>query len=152
MALLKTWIVIADQSNARLYEVDNRDFKMNQVAKVINDFDERREGLRGLGSVSKRSRQSNVRALVNENSLNRRMIDHYVIELSDVIEKARKENKFQKLILVAGPEMMGELKNKLSRPTLDRLQRALAKDYARFKEHEVHSALHDDVRESFLSA
>ena len=152
MALKKTWVIVADQENTKFYEVDNRDFHMTCIDQLDNDPEERMDGLRQRGAVSRVSRQSNIRSLVNENSLQRRMLRSYVNQIVDYLELGRSLNHYQKLIIVAGPELMGMIKSKLSKSTMRMLQKSLTKDYTRFKQHEVASFLDDDVRESFLSA
>lgn len=152
MAIRKTWVVIADQKKASLYEVDNREYRLNFISSLRNDFDERMAGLKEKGSVSKQSRQSNVRALVNENSLKRRMVTSYVDQLAEEIESGRKAGAFSKIIMAAGPELMGLLRAKLSRPTLGMIQREITKDYTSLKQAEVMDIISHDVRDSFISA
>lgn len=154
MALKRTWIAIADQEQTRIYAVDNRDFNMTLVKEVLNSSSSRAESLKGKKDVGvgRSSVHSNVRSLVNENAVQRRLLKGYVTDVVDFIEKGRRENSFQKIILVAGPEMMGMIKSKLTKPTMSLVQRALTKDYTRFKECEVQDVLHNDLRKSFLSA
>ena len=137
MALKKTWVVVADQEHSRFYEVDNRDYHLRFVSEVFNEAKQNKENLRGKGVVAKRSGHSNVRALVNENSVTRRMNSRFVAQLCDHIEKSRKQNAFNKLIIVAGPELIGQIRSGLSRPTLDCVQKTLSKDYTHFTRTDV---------------
>ncbi|MBA4210305.1 MAG: Host attachment protein [Parvibaculum sp.] len=62
-----------------------------------------------------------------------------------LLDKAR-ERAFDKLVLVAPPTMLGDLRAELSGEALDRLIGEVNKDYTRFTPHEIKEALSDQFK------
>lgn len=63
--------------------------------------------------------------------------------IADWLESARKENKFDKLILIAEPRFIGRLKSHLSTPTLQLVISEKEKDYSWLKKPELERRLLD---------
>lgn len=62
---------------------------------------------------------------------------HFAAELGKFLEKARVENKFDELVLVAAPHFLGQLKNALPAQTLKRLKTTIDKDLNQLKPAEI---------------
>lgn len=152
MSISKTWILIGNQEIAKVYEIkSNRRNQLKCVETIVNKADT--EGLRGRGASARTvGGASNIRSLVNENSLNRRLLGGHINEVASYIEKARREGRFDRLILAAGPDFLGHVRQKLSRETQNKIEKSISKDFTRLKDHELNNQFASDVRPSFLSA
>ncbi len=52
----------------------------------------------------------------------------FALEVADHLDKSRAKNNFSQLILIASPEFMGELRNKLSEQTIACVEMSIDKD------------------------
>lgn len=53
---------------------------------------------------------------------------NFALEVADFLEKSRSENKFEKLVVIASPEFMGELRSKLSDKIITCVELSIDKD------------------------
>jgi protein required for attachment to host cells len=64
-------------------------------------------------------------------------IEHFTHEVAKALNKARNENAFEGLILVAEPGMMGRLNKHLDKHVVSMIEREIHKDVVRLSQHEL---------------
>jgi protein required for attachment to host cells len=78
-----------------------------------------------------------------EESAHARDVATFARQLADILMRARVEERFKRVILVADPHFLGLLRQSLDAPTLARVHRTLSKNLG----HVAVYALHSHLRE-----
>lgn len=71
--------------------------------------------------------------------------EHFARELVDYLEKARQENQFDRLILIAAPLFLGVLRTTLTAPLRQLVAMELDKDYTKLKPEEIRKHLPEQL-------
>jgi protein required for attachment to host cells len=133
-------IVVADSSRARIFTVDSNRSPLNEIEtmahpegrmheqNMVSDMPGKDTGKGGGGD---HSFQEKVEPKKEE------MIE-FAKRVADYLDDARKANHLNKLILVAAPAFLGELRNHLSKETSEKIIYELDKNLA---QHDV-----EDIR------
>lgn len=133
-------IVVADSSRARIFTVDSDRSPLNEIEtmahpegrmheqNMVSDMPGKDAGKGGGGD---HSFQEKVEPKKEE------MIE-FAKRVADYLDDARKSNDLNKLILVAAPAFLGELRNHLSKETSEKIIYELDKNLA---QHDV-----EDIR------
>lgn len=133
-------IVVADSSRARIFTVDSDRSPLNEIEtmahpegrmheqNMVSDMPGKDKGKGGGGD---HAFQEKVEPKKEE------MIE-FAKRVTDYLDDARKANDLNKLILVAAPEFLGELRNHLSKETSEKIIYELDKNLA---QHDV-----EDIR------
>ena len=119
----QTWIVIGDGSNARVFAASDAAQPWRLVRTVSREH----------------SREKTNRADSHEDRGEHDFARHLVAEL----EAARQGGTFARLVLVAPPSFLGQLRSELSAPLAACVARSLDKDYTHMPENEL--AKHVDI-------
>jgi protein required for attachment to host cells len=142
---VKTRIVVADQSEARFFDVvagrqlkpvgvltnpgarfHDRDLKSDRPGRVVN------------GTVPGRRRGAALHhAVGGENTPRRHILTSFAHRIVRELEHARNAGKIDRLVIVAAPLMLGQLRKSLTSGLRARLCAAVAKDVA----HDSHADL-----------
>lgn len=114
------WVLVANQSHARLFEADKRASELHELESMIypearlkgrdiyadapgRTFDRGGEGRHAMG---------NYRELRRRPGRNR-----FARELAHALERGREEGRYEKLYIVADPHMVGSLRDALDPST-----------------------------------
>ncbi len=147
MSKAKNWVVVSDLVKTRVFQVEkNKNLILKYTLK--NDVEERDVELKQKGSVAISS-NSSLRAMTNENSVHRKMVDPYVHDVCESLNKARIEHQFDQLMIVAGPEMLGQLRSNLDKNVQEVIREEVNKDYARFSMADIELSLQDQLQLCF---
>lgn len=134
-------IVVADSARARIFTVDSAHSPLNEIETMahpegrmheqdmVSDLPGKGSGKGGGGD---HAYQEKVEPKKQE------MIE-FAKRISDYLEDARKANKLNKLLIVAAPAFLGELRNHLSTETSEKIAFELDKNLAH---HDV-----EDIRD-----
>ncbi len=112
---MKTWILVADQARARLFESERPG---NELAELA-DFDHPEALLKPSAIGYQRPPRvqesaSPARHAIEPHTTPRdKVAREFALGLSDVLDRGRVENNYQRLILVAPPRFLGQLKASL---------------------------------------
>ena len=126
-----TWLPIANRARARILEVRSTRETPIECATFVNPAGRAHE--RDLDSdaagrfYGKGEREQGHSATASE-SLGEHETDRFVIDLRDFLERARNEQRFEKLWLVAAPAILGQLRNAFSKPLRQRVDLEVDKD------------------------
>jgi len=114
-----TWIIVADGSRARLFEASSSSSEIFETETLAHPetrlheqdltsdlpgraFDTGGEGRHAMGSSVEPKKHE---------------VEEFARQVASHLDKARTDNRFNHLILIAAPAMLGELRNTLSAET-----------------------------------
>lgn len=142
MKATRTWIVIADGSHARILENNGPKTGLRQVMKT--NYEPARAHARDLTDGERgRVFQSvgSLRSALELTDPKEREKENFSKLISDYLD----ENKalFDRLVLVAGPQMLGRLRHDLSAQVSERLYAELAKDLTPISTNDIPTHLED---------
>lgn len=133
-----TWILIGNSARARLYENSG----IGKGLNLLSEFDHPESRMKGSELVSDRagyvpgvgnghaSRQQATDPKQNE-------AEHFALEIARTLEHGRGQNKYERLILVAGSPFLGILKSRLSDQVVSLISDTLDKDYTAATDREL---------------
>lgn len=144
-----TWVVVADSARARIFTVDTEDQRapLKQVKELLHP--ESRSHERDLTT------DANGRTFDSEGPGRHAMSENVspkkheawklCRDLADDIEKARAQSRFNRLVLIAAPAFLGQLRKTLSPATARMVIREIDKDLAHMDESGIGNHLPSDV-------
>ncbi len=133
-----TWILVANAARARLFENTG----IGKGLNLLSELEHPESRVKGADLVSDRagfmqsagnghgSRQPAIDPKQNE-------AEHFAQEIAHTLESGRGQNKYERLILVAGSPFLGTLKGRLSNQVLAMTSDTLEKDYTSNNEREI---------------
>jgi protein required for attachment to host cells len=142
-------VLVADEHEANFFDASSpgapleiRGSMLNETATLHDrDLETDRAG-RGFNSGA-----PGRHAMDGERSTKRHGMEQFAKEIARAIDDARARNEFERLVIVAGPKMLGWLRNALSEPTRSVVAAEIAKDLV----HEDAQHIRDEVpREVFF--
>jgi protein required for attachment to host cells len=141
-----TWVVVAHQSGARfmvhrtehrpgtkrtlelLRELENPDGRKKNHEIETDRSGDSFTGARGLGAR---------RAMHHEHSAHDHVVERFARTIAGELEHARSEGRFDGLILVASPKLLGLLRSELDSATAQRVVASVHKDLAEIPDRDV---------------
>lgn len=142
----KTWIVVSDSSNARIYAIQKAKFltaPKSENLELVTEYthEKSREANRDL--VTDRQGSYGAGRYSDHTLPKEHEFEVFAIHLAKQLDSARTGMQFKDLILVAPSHFMGLLNKHIS-DTLNRLiTQRIEKDYTHFTDHELASHLVD---------
>lgn len=148
-------IVVADQSEARLYDTLGylRPLKLagtlrNPLARLhVRDIEADRPGRTLARSVSSGGghRAGASHAYGVERGSKRQALHAFARRIAADLERAQRAGRFERLALVAGPAVLGSLRAALSPELLSRVALTLAKDVVHRRDWDLRAHLPREV-------
>jgi protein required for attachment to host cells len=144
----KTWIVVADSSRARVFEVLDRNEKLHEIDDLVNP--EGRQGERDLrtdtrGRFYGRGEQlqghtatPNTDPMTHESQLFAKTVANY-------LDQAHIEHRYERLCLIAAPKFLGLLREKLGKDTKQLVFEELDKDISWRDGRQVEEYVRDNI-------
>jgi protein required for attachment to host cells len=142
-----TWYLVADAARACLYEKakDRGDINLKQQWK---NLDARKKSLELVSDKPGRSFDSHTQSTHGQtgaprHSLSQRLTPteeatlRFAQKMANNLSRERKNGRFEKLVLVAEPKLLGSLKTNLDKETLKLLKATYQKDYSWISESDV---------------
>lgn len=111
---MKTWILVADEAHARLFESERANGELLEVADFVHP--EAHHADRGHRDRLPRSQQSvgSARHGIEPRTSSEAKIRHeFAAELSDFLNEARVANRYDNLVLMAAPAFLGSVRSEL---------------------------------------
>ncbi|WP_346837466.1 host attachment protein [Microbulbifer sp. SAOS-129_SWC] len=109
------WVLVANQSHARLFEAAQRSGALDEVQAMVHP-ESRLKGRDIESDAPGRAFDSNGQgrhAMGNSSELHRRAGNKFAKELAHTLERGRQEGRYEKLYIVAEPQMVGSLRDAL---------------------------------------
>lgn len=134
-----TWILIAHRSGARVYEsraahagltlVDNIEHAQGRLQSHEIDADRPGRSHDSLGGQR--------HGMSNEQSPTEHLAVAFAADLAARMKTAHEAKRYDRLVLVAGPKMLGHLRDALDKQTAAAVSASLDKDLGEIPEHEL---------------
>jgi protein required for attachment to host cells len=144
-SMSKHWYLVAHRAGARIFEQEG----IKPELKVVRRFENPDGALKTSELVTDRQGRSDSSDTVGHNAVGQvdtarqHVLETFAREVSSYLEQEAKLDTFKSLVLIAGPQVLGELKKLLGDATSRRLGEALAKDLVRTTDHDMAAALKD---------
>lgn len=134
-----TWILLAHRSGARIFSHAGRTSGLTLVEEIAHpegrlrdrdmDADEPGRTFDKFGG--------HRHAVTPEHMPTEREAERFAKSLAERLEHARGQNRYQKLVLVAEPGLLGVLRDKLAAPTQALVVASLARDLMHIPDHDL---------------
>lgn len=139
----KGWVVIADGEKALFLE--NSGTPDRPSLSVFNAFGQpnprtAEQGVDRPGRLSDGSGNAH-RSAVQETDWHRLAKHEFAHEVAGLLDRSAREDRFEQLVLVAPPVVLGELRKSLSKPVTDRIIAEESKDLTRHPVAEIEKML-----------
>jgi protein required for attachment to host cells len=135
-----TWIVVADEHRARIFEVEGQQSNIHEIEDFLNPEGRMREqdlmrdakgryfgkGERVIGHTA----EPNV-------TKTQRDEDMFAKEISDYLDKARLEHRYDKLRVIAFSKFLGMLRKNMSKEAQRLVEDEVAKDISGLDAREI---------------
>ena len=146
---MKTWIIVAGASGARLFKVDRGELRLVQQHANPKGRARDHELVSDRPGRVEKGKGHHVRS-----ALDPRTTPHdaetlrFARKLGLVLDEARGRKAFEWLAIIAAPHFLGVLLPQLSRRVSDAVIAIIDKDYVRVPGHQLHALLTDALMES----
>lgn len=146
--MVKKWIVVADSSRARIFEVANKDKHLQEIEDMVNP--EGRANNRDLESdaagryYGRGQRMQGHSAGTTVNAVEHET-EWFAKSVSEYLDKARAERRYDRLYLVAAPKFLGLLRDNLTRETRNTVSEELNKEISWLQGRDVESYIKDKI-------
>lgn len=142
-----TWVLVADSTRARLFEVAPANKALSELACYTNP-DGRAPGRKAATDRLPRVNESvgSVRhAIEPHTSLREKSTDHFAHALGETLERGRLEHSYDRLVLVAPDRFLGALRGNFSKDLSDCVVGEIRLNLTALPLHELHSRLPGDL-------
>ena len=138
-----TWLVVADNSKARIFKVDSRKGPIEEIESIVHtearlheqkmtsDLPGRGNGNGGAGG---HAYQDEVSPKEQENI-------NFAKKIASELDAARKDNKFKQFVLVAAPGFLGNLRKQFNAQTQKLACFELAKNLSHLDAQQIRAHL-----------
>lgn len=135
-----TWVIAADSSRARIFQVSASDQHLQEIEDLANPQGRaanRELRTDGYGRYyGKGERQQAHTAPPHVDAVDHE-IELFSKEVSQYLDKARTEHRFDKLCLIAPPKFLGLMRQNLSKEAQKLVEEELVKDISWFDAREI---------------
>jgi protein required for attachment to host cells len=138
----KRWIVVAESARARIFEIPGAKRPMHEVQDFLNPegrAQHRELVTDGHGRFYGKGERSQGHSAPPGMSAQEHEVELFAVELADCLDKARAQERYEALFLIAPPKFLGVLRRHLSKETLKRIAREIPKDLSRAGAQEIES-------------
>lgn len=142
-----TWGIIADGARARLVDISGcgKDLKITEIEEFSGDHDASRDLLRDRPSRVHKSHGHTRHAVERKSDPHRELKRHFADVLAEALDEAFHLKRFDRLVIVAPPVTMGDLRKALTGQVKDAVCAELAMDLTKVPNSEISSHLEGAV-------
>jgi protein required for attachment to host cells len=144
-----TWIVVADSSRARIFEMQAGQQHLREIADLVNpagraDDNELRTDERGRFYGKGERNQAHtadpaVFPVEHENELFSRTVTHY-------LEEGRNQHRYSQLYLIAAPKFLGLIRSNLDKEVQKMVKEELPKDISTYTVQQIEEYIKQKIR------
>ncbi|APE30939.1 hypothetical protein BOX17_08210 [Halomonas aestuarii] len=138
---MTTYIVVADAARARLFTRDG--LKISETDSLVHAEGRLHEGDLVTDRGGDVHESTSARSAGGESVATQHHEEVFAREVADRLYRARVDNSMQKLILVAPPRFLGQLRDKVDGPTAKLVIHTLAKDLTKASVADIQEAVSD---------
>lgn len=126
----KYWVLVADESAARLFASDKIRVELNEIEVLVNP--EARIHERELGTERKgrgfESANPSRHAMEPSTSIREERARDFAREIARKLEQGANQQSYERLILIAAPDFLGLLRQQFRAGVQDRVARSIDKN------------------------
>jgi protein required for attachment to host cells len=139
MRKTKTWVVVADGSRARLFINDGpgKGLRLLQNGNIASEHPPTREISTDRPGRTFDSTGGGRHAMEPPSDSHRHAKRAFAQDLAARLNQAQKQNAFDRIVLIAPPQALGDLRATLSPGVRDRVSGELNKDLTHLKDDEL---------------
>lgn len=140
---MKTWMVVANRSEARLFELSGRGTKARQQLKLLKKMENPKGRLKSGEINAERPGISTSSVtfargrLAKKQSPEDRIAQIFAKSISEELERGCNEHLFDHLILVIEPNFLGVVRAALSKKTFKAVSETFHKDLVNLPDHDL---------------
>ncbi|WP_136254802.1 host attachment protein [Onishia niordana] len=140
---MTTYILVADAARARIFTRDA--LRLVEHDSLLHAEGRLHEGdlVTDNGGEVHESSTMATRSSGGENVATQHETERFAKEVAERLYRSRVENDLEKLILVAPPRFLGQLRDKLDGPTANLVIHSLAKDLSKASLETIQQAVSD---------
>jgi protein required for attachment to host cells len=137
--MAKTWVVVADSARARIFALAKRGEALEEVDELLHPASRAHERELATDCPGRAFDSEGPGRRAMSESISPRQHEAWKLrrELADAIETARAQDRFDRLVLVAGPSFLGELRKTLSDQTARLVVGELDKNLAQMDAQDI---------------
>ncbi len=143
---MNTWILVADESRARLFRAGVSDGELEEIAAI--EHPEGRMHGRELTDDEPDSSHTSVGGVHHgyqpHTPVHEKISREFARELADLLEAGRVSHAFDQLTLVAEPKFLGMLRSTLSHEVSKLVVRSLSRNYTQSTAEQIREVLNAD--------
>lgn len=140
---MNTWILVADESRARLFRAGVSDGELEEIAAM--EHPEGRMHGRELTEDEPGSSHTSVGGVHHgfqpHTPVHEKISREFARELADLLEAGRVSHAFDQLTLVAEPKFLGMLRSTLSHEVSKMVARSLSRNYTQSTPEQIRKVL-----------
>lgn len=139
------WILVADSSRARIFSMTDPD----EMWTFVEEHDRPKARLRASELHSDRggrtaARSSGMPAAMEPHTDPTEVeAEKFARDLSDVLEHARTQHAWKRLVIAAPPKFLGMLRNALDEDTEKLVEKSFAKELTTLSEHDLYDRMQE---------
>lgn len=140
-----TWIVVADSTRARIFDAGRYGRELNEVEDLYHPESrlhegDLRQGEEGSQDESLPSARSGTGPTTTAHE---KHAEGFARDIARHLDKARHLGRYEKLVLVAAPSLLGELRDQVDAATAACITREVDKNLARHSQEDIRKRLMD---------
>ncbi len=143
--MASTWVLIADNTRARLFLASNRLSPLQEINTLVHPEARlhEQELTSDLPGRSYKGDGSGRHGMADTTEPKRQEAINFAREISNHLEEARKKGELKQLIIIAAPMLLGLLREQLSNTTRKLITMELDKNITQLKPDEIRRHLPD---------
>jgi protein required for attachment to host cells len=134
----KTWVVVADRSRARIFSIEKPRGALTEIEDLVHP--EARAHDRDLTS-DRPGRSSDNHVLGTAHAARDQQAHEFAREIASRLESGRNGAQFERLVLVAGPDVLGFLRKSMSSQVAKLVVREVEKNLTQQRADDIRSLL-----------
>ncbi len=113
---MKTWIVVAESSRAKIYELNKRHEPLRELADLVHPEARLHETAITADMPGRNVAGDGIsrHALADPTPAGEYEAAEFAREVADYLERGRNEGKFERLMIAAAPGFLGQLRKAMS--------------------------------------
>jgi protein required for attachment to host cells len=138
MYMATTWIVAADSNRARIFQTHSKQDHLQEIEDFANPAAHAKPTELETDNLG-RFRGENMTASAREPKVDavEHEIELFVKDVSDYLDKARTEHRYDKLCVIAFPKFLGRLRHDLSKEVQKLVEEEVPKDISGLDAREI---------------
>ncbi len=132
----KLWVLVANSSNAKIFSVNGK----GKDVKKIHDVNHPESRQKGNEILTDRPGRAYDRVGVGRHAIGKDPLTHehqiFAHEISELLRRGFDDGAFEEIALIAPPEFLGELRQKLNEQVKNLVVKEVGKDIASGSEKE----------------